>query len=600
MGELIDVATAPRRGDTAVTTAARRAPTWAWLRARLPWWVAVAAAFTTVFVLLSVRVGRLQSPLHGDDMMYFLDGLDRLDQFRSKGLSGVVAGYVDRPPHSPWASFLAAGCFGLFGMREWAPFVGNGLLIMALVGFVDFLAIGRGPWSRRFCLFMACTAPFAAQAVMQFRPDFAAGLLTAIGVVLVLRSNFAESSRRHQAAAGVAFGLALLVKPTGSPFTLAMTGGTLVLATLCDWLTRPGLTVRQVASSWAWCVGPLLALAGPHYALAWRSVAKIVALNTTDPQAKVWTMSGGEVFPWYYYLTGLGGRMMLRNHLYLFGAICLASFVFVVRARDREAIVRHVAFGLVLLVAWAIPTMLGSFSPFFTQTFVVLLLFCAVLAVGDVMPRVSIGGPRSPWITRVAVAGAVVLPFVGMASRTSGVAPDPARIPAGSGEIGRWSRARLSHLQRRDRTRDAPLARSQGRRESRVPCRRDLDRFGRLPERDRPVDPRARGHHARQRQGASLAPERRGGGHRAGVAAGATRFPAGGDLRAPGRERVLLVRPSAMNPRRPRLRGARRAVARRDSSTPPGRRCYRPHGSGRALAPLAWRLVRVVYLFEVR
>jgi len=118
--------------------------------------------------------------------------------------------------------------------------------------------------------------------------------------------------------------------------------------------------------------------------------------------------------------------MMLRNHLYLFGAICLASFVFVVRARDREAIVRHVAFGLVLLVAWAIPTMLGSFSPFFTQTFVVLLLFCAVLAVGDVMPRVSIGGPRSPWITRVAVAGAVVLPFVGMASRTSGVAPDPA------------------------------------------------------------------------------------------------------------------------------------------------------------------------------
>jgi hypothetical protein len=186
---------------------------------------------------------------------------------------------------------------------------------MALVGFVDFLAIGRGPWSRRFCLFMACTAPFAAQAVMQFRPDFAAGLLTAIGVVLVLRSNFAESSRRHQAAAGVAFGLALLVKPTGSPFTLAMTGGTLVLATLCDWRTRPGLTVRQVASSWAWCVGPLLALAGPHYALAWRSVAKIVALNTTSPQAKVWTMSGGQVFPWYYYLTGLGGRMMLRNSL---------------------------------------------------------------------------------------------------------------------------------------------------------------------------------------------------------------------------------------------------------------------------------------------
>src|SRR5258707_13692459 len=94
-------------------------------------------------------------------------------------------------------------------------------------------------------------------------------------------------------------------------------------------------------------------------------------------------------------------------------------------ARDREAIVRHVAFGLVLLVAWAIPTMLGSFSPFFTQTFVVLLLFCAVLAVGDVMPRVSIGGPRSPWITRAAVAGRVVLPVPRLGPPAPRRAPGP-------------------------------------------------------------------------------------------------------------------------------------------------------------------------------
>src|SRR5258707_6299539 len=92
-------------------------------------------------------------------------------------------------------------------------------------------------------------------------------------------------------------------------------------------------------------------------------------------------------------------------------------------ARDREAIVRHVAFGLVLLVAWAIPTMLGSFSPFFTQTFVVLLLFCAVLAVGDVMPRVSIGGPRSPWITRAAAGRAGGLSFFCACSPATRVGP---------------------------------------------------------------------------------------------------------------------------------------------------------------------------------
>jgi len=413
---------------TEVRSSARPSPTRAWLWARLPWWLAIAAAFTALFVQLSVRVGRLQSPLQGDDMMYFLDGLDRLEQFRSNGLRGVVVGYLDRPPHSPWSSFVAAGSFALFGLKEWAPFLGNGLLIVVLVGFVDFLAIGRGRWSRRFCLFMACTAPFAAQGVMQFRPDFAAGLLTAIGIVLLLRHNFAESAKGYQAAAGASFGLALLAKPTGSPFTLAITIGTLVLAGICDRVTRRGLTLGSIAASWAWCLGPMVVLAAPHYALAWRNVAEVVALNTFSPQAEVWRMSGGQPFPWYYYVTGLGGRMMLRNHLYLFAAICLASSAFVVRAREWEAIIRHLAFALVLMVAWGIPTMLGSFSPFFTQTFVVLLLFSAVLAVCDVLPRVPQDGTRFPWARGLAVAGAVVVPFIGIASRTSGVAPDPAQI----------------------------------------------------------------------------------------------------------------------------------------------------------------------------
>ena len=47
--------------------------------------------------------------------------------------------------------------------------LGNALLILVLIGFVDYLAGGQDPWPRRFCLAMACTVPFAAQGVMQFR-----------------------------------------------------------------------------------------------------------------------------------------------------------------------------------------------------------------------------------------------------------------------------------------------------------------------------------------------------------------------------------------------------------------------------------------------
>jgi hypothetical protein len=120
-------------------------PTWTWLRARLPWWIAIAALFTAVLVLLSLRVGRLQQYTQGDDMMYFLDGLDRLEQLRANGLNGIVVGYLHQPPHSPWSSFLAASSFAIR---------------VARVGTL-----------------MTCTAPFAAQGVMQCRPDFAARIV---------------------------------------------------------------------------------------------------------------------------------------------------------------------------------------------------------------------------------------------------------------------------------------------------------------------------------------------------------------------------------------------------------------------------------------
>jgi 4-amino-4-deoxy-L-arabinose transferase-like glycosyltransferase len=107
---------------------------------------------------------------------------------------------------------------------------------------------------------MTCTAPFAAQGVMQFRPDFAAGLFTAIGIVLLLRGNFADSTRTHRLAAGLAFGFALLAKRTGSPFTLGIVLGSLVLAGICDRVERRDLTLGRVAASWgvvSWPDGPV-------------------------------------------------------------------------------------------------------------------------------------------------------------------------------------------------------------------------------------------------------------------------------------------------------------------------------------------------------
>jgi hypothetical protein len=276
---------------------------------------------------------------------------------------------------------------------------------------------------------MACTVPFAAQGVMQFRPDFAAGLFTAIGVTILLLDDFAEPSRAARVVAGLACGLALFAKPSASPFTVLVAIGTLGLAELCGLLARGALPpIARVAAGWGWFLGPMLAVAAPYYAVGWREVLKIVLINTVSAQAEDWKMSGGVPFHWAYYLTGVGGRMMLRYHLYLFAGIGLASVGLAARSRNRVALLRHSAFAVVLAVTWGIPTRLGSFNPFFTQTFDVLLLFGAVLGVGEVAPRVAWRAAPIQWSVRVAAAGGILLAIMGLASRPSGVTPDPARI----------------------------------------------------------------------------------------------------------------------------------------------------------------------------
>ena len=45
--------------------------------------------------------------------------------------------------------------------------------------------------------------------------------------------------------------------------------------------------------------------------VGWRDILEVLLINTVRPEAEAWKMSGGEPFHWAYYLTGVGGRMML-------------------------------------------------------------------------------------------------------------------------------------------------------------------------------------------------------------------------------------------------------------------------------------------------
>ena len=102
-----------------------------------------------------------------------------------------------------------------------------GFFIFLVIAFTDYLLRDVYSWQRWFCFILVGSFPFIEGGVGEFRPDFATGLLTAIGVVLILRDSLADSTWRRRAFAGVCLSqdqlaaigvvLALLALPSSAP-----------------------------------------------------------------------------------------------------------------------------------------------------------------------------------------------------------------------------------------------------------------------------------------------------------------------------------------------------------------------------------------------
>ncbi len=180
---------------------------WAFVRQRFVVWLVISVICTAWLVQYSCVHGRIAMEMDLDDVVYFNDGLDRLDRLYDQGWIGFVQDYYRAPPHSPFSSLLAVVSFGVFGIHEWAPYAGNGVLIFLVIAFSDYLLRDARAWQRWFCFILVCSFPLVEGAVSEFRPDFAAGLLTAMGIVLILKDSLTESSWRRRVLAGICIGL---------------------------------------------------------------------------------------------------------------------------------------------------------------------------------------------------------------------------------------------------------------------------------------------------------------------------------------------------------------------------------------------------------
>jgi hypothetical protein len=347
---------------------------------RLALWILIAAAFTALIIQYSYTHGKLLCPPFYDDVSYFEDALHRLNIFYRDGIGAIVKDYVKFPPHSPFSSGLAAVAFALFGVHDWAPYVANGVIIVGLLAFLDYLAWDLGLLRRLALFLIVLTVPISGQAVYEFRPDIASALCAAIGAALLIGRSLTGSDWRYRLVAGAMFGLALLFKPPTSPLTLAVLISSLGLSAAVDALIyRPPL--RAIAIAGAQCAGVAVLIALPHYSITWADTVNYIYQPIFGPAHSVWAREMPLGTTLKYYLTGEGGGLMLGPALWWILAVTGAGLVGLLALHRTNEALRLIGFLCACAVAYAVPTAIDVKQPFFGTTFDWLLVFSAVFVL---------------------------------------------------------------------------------------------------------------------------------------------------------------------------------------------------------------------------
>ena len=277
----------------------------------------LSSLFTDVIVQYSFRHGRLLGPPLYDDVTYFNDGLQRLDVAEREGLVSVIRSHVQDPPHSPFATYLAAASFALFGSRDWAPYAGNVVIVLTFVGFVGYLLREAPRWIRVVIQAFALTVPLAGVSVFDFKPDMACALVTAMGCVLALEKPlFTVAGRGRSIAVGSCFGLALLIKPSIFALTVILLVASILLARACDRRQTADASARAAMTpSIAWCVATAVLLAAPHFVASGRHYVHYIRASILARDKPIPDYAGSVADKALYYVTGPGGRQMLGGHL---------------------------------------------------------------------------------------------------------------------------------------------------------------------------------------------------------------------------------------------------------------------------------------------
>lgn len=344
----------------------------------------LAILFGAASIHQSQRYGQLSVPATYDDIVYYVDAMNRLKGLYERGFTDLLSGLFADPPHSPVSTAVVMTAFATLGIHQWAPPVLNIVFIVIVLAMTDACLRKAGAVCRVLAAIAILTWPFFGFLVIETRPDFVAAIATAFGLTRLVGGRWVGSSRSHVALVVACMSVALLAKPSISPVTLSLFGFAMICATLID---PDSLSASRLGASIRWNLGVLaivLLLIAPYYAVAGREIFDYIYLTTFGKEKGLWAYQLTFSQHLAYYFVGEGGLATMGPWVYVAAITIIAATLRRVRSGslDRRRAGAAVA---VFVAAWLVVSIPAHKSPSLGAVVSALMLFAFCWGLADLL-----------------------------------------------------------------------------------------------------------------------------------------------------------------------------------------------------------------------
>ena len=302
-----------------------------------------------------LRGGRLSMVPVYDDVVYLVDGLDRLALLDRQGIARFLSDLLfAHPPHAPLVALTSVFGLMLSAGAAWGPYL-LGALWIAFVLLLGWVALRYvNPWKRVGILVAALSMPLFSFALAEFRPDPIWGLLVGFSVSVSASTHLLSARPRTLLALGLLFGLTTIYKPTAAPASVVVLGFAWAMQLGVSMLVARGWDGRRVAKSSGWVIGGAACVVLPYLLMNGATIlAYILEVMGGDSMWKTPTSAYGQLT---FYLNKGTGMAGLGWGWYAAAPLLAGCAFLIALFKDKEAMPAFAAVTSAVLTSYVIVT----------------------------------------------------------------------------------------------------------------------------------------------------------------------------------------------------------------------------------------------------